>query len=117
MSLFDLLDKNDFSECATATPETVATASLKNTPNNKQITTESLINGSSVAGVASVAVANSRKLKASETKRLINWLHHIGENNPSEITHTISQCETDPNTKAWFMSRANKLSLTKIGQS
>jgi hypothetical protein len=106
VSLSDWIKPNRGYESATATGATNATEKV-----------ELVGFGGSVAPVAPVAVAEPRKLNPKERAYLLNWLASIGETNPEEIEYTLNQCEGDPVAREWFLTRAYKLSLFRIGQA
>jgi hypothetical protein len=100
MSLADWANVNEINEFATATDATGAT----------ELAIDTNI-GLLVAPVASVAVAEPRKLKPKERECLLNWLQIIGETDHEEIEYTLKQCESDTVVREWFLSRARKLAL------
>ena len=93
MNLSDLIrGKSKSTGSATATLATPATADNKNS--------------SSVAKVASVAVADApNKLSKEDEKTIRAWLRHIGE--PEEDHHLVlDKCKSNPEALAYFLKHA-----------
>ena len=89
MKLADLIRKNESVGVATATRATFATQRDES--------------GGTVAGVATVAVAN-----ADET-RIRAWLAHIGETHQPIIEEVMEMIATDPAALAYYMKRADEV--------
>jgi hypothetical protein len=40
-------------------------------------------------------------------QKIINWLNSIGENDPEIIKETVDRCKADPDTRGYFVQRAD----------
>lgn len=102
MSLLSRLREKHSAKFATATLATIATSRAENC--------------GTVASVATVTVANSKKPKvdplpstpmsASEERAIRAWLTQIGETDEIVITETLRQCSIDEGERAFFLERA-----------
>jgi hypothetical protein len=81
-----------------------------------------LVDSANIANCANEVPKNNQikplgRLTSKERAYLLNWVASIGETNPDEIEYTLNQCESDPVAREWFLTRAYKLSLFRIGQA
>lgn len=100
---------------ATATLATAATETEKTGKNTH-----------SVARVAAVAVASrvnpknalpfKKALKPIQRAKILNWLDAIGETDTQAIKEVLAQCETDQRARRWYLDRAVKVSLFRLGR-
>lgn len=102
MTLSELIKKGGLAKIATMTPATIATQETGKV--------------TSVAEVATVAVAVKPEplleLPPDEENRILAWLAHIEETDPSIITEVINKCRDDSDARQFFMQRSEEVPQT-----
>lgn len=93
MSLADLIRKRSTRSFATAIPAIPATDSAEP--------------GSTVARIATVAVANPPEPLSTQDEATIRaWLEHIGETDPEELARVWERCRTRLDARAYVLAQA-----------
>ena len=95
MTLSNLIRKGGLAQVATATPATLAT--------------QETASGTTVAQVATVAVAKPPALTVEEETAIRAWLAHIEETDTEIIAEVLNQCHADGEARAYFLRRADEV--------